>query len=98
MYAPEDTDARDLDMGAADYLVKPFSPTELAARVRAALRERAEPFAGEPAASYDAGGLIIDSGRRWPGSRWSRRCMPPGAEPERAAGAVGRGPEVRPMA
>ena len=32
-----------LDAGAADYIVKPFSPTELTARVRAALRRRAEP-------------------------------------------------------
>ena len=27
-------------MGAADYVVKPFSPTELAARIRSALRQR----------------------------------------------------------
>ena len=33
-------------MGAADYLVKPFSPTELAARIRAALCQRLEPFRG----------------------------------------------------
>ena len=32
-----------MDLGAADYIVKPFSPTELTARVRAALRRRAEP-------------------------------------------------------
>ena len=31
-----------MDLGAADYIVKPFSPTELTARVRAALRRRAE--------------------------------------------------------
>ena len=47
-------------MGADDYLVKPFSHTELASLIWAALRKRAEPFAGEPSASYDAGGLIID--------------------------------------
>ena len=39
-YGHEDTIARALDNGAADYLVKPFSPTELAARVRAVLRTR----------------------------------------------------------
>ena len=48
-YGHEDTVARALDNGAADYLVKPFSPTELAARVRAVLRtrtsHRSEPFA-----------------------------------------------------
>ena len=47
-------------MGAADYLVKPFSPTELAARIRAALRKRLEPFQEEPSANYDAGRLAID--------------------------------------
>ena len=31
------------ELGATDYIVKPFSPTELTARVRAALRRRAEP-------------------------------------------------------
>ncbi len=31
------------EMGAADYIVKPFSPTDLVARIRAALRRQAEP-------------------------------------------------------
>ena len=31
VYGQDDTVARAFDMGAADYLVKPFSPTELAA-------------------------------------------------------------------
>ena len=37
---------RPLELGAADYVVKPFSPTELMARIRAALRRRvgAQPF------------------------------------------------------
>jgi DNA-binding response OmpR family regulator len=42
-YGRDETVARALDAGAADYIVKPFSPTELTARVRAALRRRAEP-------------------------------------------------------
>ena len=42
-YGRDETIARALETGAADYIVKPFSPTELAARVRAALRRRAEP-------------------------------------------------------
>ena len=60
VYGQDKTVARALDMGAADYLVKPFSPTELAARIRAALRKRLEPFQGEPSGPYAAGGLGID--------------------------------------
>ena len=40
-YGREETVARALDAGAADYIVKPFSPGELVARVRAALRRGA---------------------------------------------------------
>jgi two-component system response regulator MprA len=40
-----------LDSGADDYLVKPFAPAELLARIRALLR-RAEGSAGERASSY----------------------------------------------
>lgn len=43
VYGQDDTIARAFDMGAADYMVKPFSQTELAARIRAALRRRAGP-------------------------------------------------------
>ncbi len=46
-YGRAETIARALNNGAADYLVKPFSRTELVARVRAALRrndEAPEPF------------------------------------------------------
>ena len=42
-YGGEETIARALEGGAADYIVKPFSPTELIARVRAVLRRQAEP-------------------------------------------------------
>ena len=42
-YGGDETIARALENGAADYLVKPFSPTELIARVRALLRRQAEP-------------------------------------------------------
>src|SRR5262245_20429940 len=45
-----------LDVGADDYIAKPFSVRELLARVRAVLR-RAEDEAGE---RYDDGRLIID--------------------------------------
>ena len=49
--------ARALDEGAADYLVKPFSPVELAARIRRALRRREMP---EPSPPYVLGDLSID--------------------------------------
>ena len=49
-YGRDETIARALEFGAADYIVKPFSPTELTARVRAALRRRAEP---EPFVLHD---------------------------------------------
>jgi two-component system, OmpR family, alkaline phosphatase synthesis response regulator PhoP len=51
-----------LEMGADDYVVKPFSPREVVARVKALLR-RANP-AIEPAAPgiYDRGRLKIDFG------------------------------------
>ena len=49
--------ARAFEMGAADYVVKPFSPTELVARVRAALRRRSSLFQGQP---YVVGDLTID--------------------------------------
>ena len=42
-YGRDETVARALESGAVDYLVKPFSPTELAARVRAALRRADDP-------------------------------------------------------
>ena len=61
-YGREEQVARAFDLGAADYVVKPFSPTELAARIRAALRRRA---AGEPLDPYVLGELVIDyDGRR----------------------------------
>ena len=60
-YGREELVARALDMGAADYVVKPFSPTELTARIRAALRKRA---ASQPAEPYLLGKLAIDFAAR----------------------------------
>ena len=42
-YGRDETVVRALESGAADYIVKPFSPTELVARVRAAMRVRIDP-------------------------------------------------------
>jgi DNA-binding response OmpR family regulator len=50
-----------LELGADDYIVKPFSPKEMVARVRAVLR-RARP--AEAVAPIAIGALAIDSGRR----------------------------------
>ena len=63
-YGHDETIARAFDMGAADYVVKPFSPTELTARIRAALRKQVDLLASEPSAPYEADGLSIDYARR----------------------------------
>ena len=60
-HGQEEELARALDLGAADYVVKPFSPVELAARIRAAVRRWETP---EPAVPYMVGGLTIDYAER----------------------------------
>ena len=55
-YGRDETIVKALNAGATDYIVKPFSPSELRARVRAALRRRAEPESfvlGELTIEYD---------------------------------------------
>ncbi|WP_419847537.1 response regulator [Candidatus Poriferisocius sp.] len=63
-YGQDNAAATALNMGAADYLVKPFSATELDARIRAALRKAVDPFSDEPTEPYEAAGLHIDYARR----------------------------------
>ena len=49
-----------LELDASDYLVKPFSPTELEARMGAALRRGVDPRRPEPSDRYQLGDLVID--------------------------------------
>ena len=63
-YGKDEVVARVLEQGATDYIVKPFSPTELVARVRAALRRSQEPRDGAPAGPFLLGDLAIDYERR----------------------------------
>jgi two-component system response regulator CpxR len=52
-----------LELGADDYLSKPFNPRELAARIRAILR-RYEPRTAAPAARIETNGISLDPGAR----------------------------------
>ena len=57
-YGRDETIVRALEAGADDYIVKPFSPTELTARIRAVLRRRSNPV------PFVLGKIAIDYDRR----------------------------------
>ncbi len=63
-YGRDQVIAQAFEKGASDYIVKPFSPTELVARVRAALRRQADPYRAEPSEPYVLGDLTIDYAER----------------------------------
>lgn len=52
--ADEDSRVKGLDLGADDYVTKPFSPRELASRIRAVLRR------AEAASPIDKGMIVVD--------------------------------------
>ena len=70
-YGRDETIARALEAGAEDYVVKPFSPTELTARIRAALRRRANPV------PFVLGELAIDYDRRRVSVAWRPVTLTP---------------------
>jgi DNA-binding response OmpR family regulator len=60
----EDDRIRGLELGADDYVTKPFSPRELVLRCQAVLRRGGNAPAGEQLAAYGDGTLVIDEPRR----------------------------------
>jgi DNA-binding response OmpR family regulator len=62
--AAEEDRIRGLELGADDYVVKPFSPRELVLRVQAILRRGGPDTVQQGVASYGGGALVIDEPRR----------------------------------
>jgi two-component system KDP operon response regulator KdpE len=58
----EDEKVAALDLGANDFVTKPFGMAELLARTRALLRDR--PRDGEESTVYEVGSLVVDVPRR----------------------------------
>ena len=63
-YGQEDLIAKAFDMGAVDYVAKPFSPTELAARIRAAMRRRSGGGLLMQSGTYRQGALMVNYAER----------------------------------
>ena len=63
-YGRDQIVARALEAGADDYVVKPFSPTELVARIQAVLRRRTATEWAEPSEPYALGELTVNYAER----------------------------------
>ena len=63
-YGGDQNVARALEAGADDYIVKPFSPTELVARVQAVLRRWTATGSAEPPEPYAVGELTVNYAER----------------------------------
>ena len=64
-YRQDEAISRAFEAGAADYVVKPFSPTELVVRINAALRRHsASASAGETVSPFTLHELVVDYTRR----------------------------------
>ena len=59
-YGRDEVIARAFEAGAVDYMVKPFSPTELVARVRSALRRQSGPVQAESIEPFLLGDLTVN--------------------------------------
>lgn len=66
-----------LELGADDYVTKPFSMRELAARVRAVLRRGGEPEPAEADTSVEARGIRVDPARHEVTVRGAPLTLPP---------------------
>jgi DNA-binding response OmpR family regulator len=60
----EEDRVRGLELGADDYVTKPFSPREVVLRIQAILRRASEERPQTDRRSYDDGDLVIDQARR----------------------------------
>jgi DNA-binding response OmpR family regulator len=60
----EDDIVRGLKLGADDYMTKPFSPRQLAARAQAVLRRSRAGRAAAPASVQRVGNMVLDTSRR----------------------------------
>ena len=59
-YGRDQIVARALESGADDYIVKPFSPTELVARIQTVMRRRTATESAEPSEPYALGDLTVN--------------------------------------